>query len=173
MKTARLIALVLFSLVLASQVRAESFLSMDPSAFPAAVKDLLQDVRHRCREAGHRPLDVPGLGITILDLNGDGSRDILLQAWQVCDFPTKEAGCNTGGCEMQIFKQVGKRRWTKIFDETLDPQIFLSASKEGHLNLMAVSVSHKIKARCPDPSGNECDYLVYWKKNGFVWERIR
>jgi hypothetical protein len=53
------------------------------------------------------------------------------------------------------------------------PAAFLSASKEGHFNLMAVSVSRKITDRCPDPAGSECDYLLHWKRNKFIWERIR
>jgi hypothetical protein len=145
---------------------------LDPSEFPPAVKEALQQVRSGCREDGHRPLDQPQVGVTIIDLNRDGSKDVLLQAWQACDVPTKGAGCNTAGCDVQIFKQVGNHQWKMIFDETLSPQFFLSASEEGHFKLMAVSVSRKISARCPDPSGSECDYLLHWKRNKFVWERI-
>jgi hypothetical protein len=173
-KMARLIAVVLVCcLSFAAQGRAESFLSLDQSEYPAAVKDALQQVRSACKEDGHQPLDYPQIGVTIIDLNRDGSKDILLEAWQACDVPTKGAGCNTGGCDVQIFKQVGDRKWRMIFDETVDPKFFLSASKEGHFNLMAVSVSRKITSRCPDPSGSECDYLLYWKKNKFIWQRIR
>ncbi|MFA5899188.1 MAG: hypothetical protein WC829_08750 [Hyphomicrobium sp.] len=169
----RLTALVLSCLALTASARAESFLTLDPSEYPAAVNTALQQVRSGCRDEGHQPLDYPQAGVTVLDLNGDGSKDIFLQAWQACDFPTKGAGCNTAGCVVQIFKQVGNRQWRMIFDETLDPQFFLSASEAGHFNLMAASVSRKISDRCPDPSGSVCDYLLHWKRNKFVWERIR
>ena len=170
---AKLIALVLCCLTLATPARTESFLSLDPSEFPTAVNAALQQVRSVCKEYGHQPLDDPQAGITIIDLNGDGSKDIFLQAWQACDIETKEAGCNTAGCVVQIFKQVGNNQWRVIFDETLNPQFFLSTSKEGHFNLMAVSVSRKISDRCSDPSGSECDYLLHWKRNKFIWERIQ
>jgi hypothetical protein len=169
----RLVALVLACLSLTARAQAESFLSLDPAEFPTAVKNALQQVRDACREAEHQSFDDPQVGITILDLNGDGSKDILLQASSACEFPTKGAGCNTAGCDLQIFKQVGNRQWKMIFDETLGEQPFLSASETGHFNLMAVSVSRKIGARCSDPSGTGCDFLIYWKKNKFVWERIR
>ncbi len=68
---------------------------------------MLSRRRNACKEEGHQPLDYPHVGITVLDLNRDGSKDILLQAWQACDVPTKGAGCNTAGCVAQIFKQVG------------------------------------------------------------------
>jgi hypothetical protein len=172
MKMVRVIALALCYLTLAAPAWAESFLSLDPSEFPAAVNEALQQVRSGCKEDGHQPVAEPQVGITIIDLNRDGSKDILLQAWQACDVPTKGAGCNTAGCDVQIFKQVGNHQWKMIFDETVDPQFFLSASKEGHFNLLAVSISRKITNRCPDPSGSECDYLLHWKRNKFVWERI-
>lgn len=171
-KMAKVITLVLCCLTLATPARTESFLSMDSSEFPAAVNGALQEVRNVCKENGHQPLDDPQAGITIIDLNGDGSKDIFLQAWQACDMPTKEAGCNTAGCVVQIFKQVGDHQWKVIFDETVDPQFFLSTSKEGRFNLMAVSVNRKISNRCSDPSGNVCDYLLHWKRNKFIWERI-
>jgi hypothetical protein len=170
----RLIAIgVVFCLSLAAQGRAASFLSLDKSEYPAAVNDALQQVRSACKESGHQPLDYPGIGVTIIDLNRDGSKDIVLRASQACDFPTKGAGCNTAGCVVQIFKQVGNRKWRMIFDETLGTELFLSASNEGYFHLMAISVSRKITSRCPNPSDLACDYLLYWKKNKFIWERIR
>jgi hypothetical protein len=169
----KMIAAVLVFMALTALARAESFLTLEPADYPAVVTNALQQVRGGCREDGHQPLDTPHVGVTIIDLNNDGSKDILLKAWEACDVPTKGAGCNTAGCDLQIFKQVGNREWKMIFDETLDPVLFLSASKEGRFNLMAVSVSRKISARCADPSGSECDYLIRWKKNKFVWERIR
>lgn len=173
MKMVRVLALALCGLLIAAQCQAESFLTMEPSEFPPEVKEALQQVRDACREDGHQPLDMPGVGVSIIDLNRDGSKDIFLQAWQACDVPTKGAGCNTAGCDVQIFKQVGDHRWKKVLDETVDPQFFLSASENGHFNLMAVSVSRKIANRCPDPSGSQCDFLLRWKRNKFIWERIR
>jgi hypothetical protein len=170
---AKLIAALICSLAFAVPARAASFLSLDESEYPPAVTQALQEVRAACKESGHQPLNYPQIGVTVLDLNRDGSKDILLQAWQACDFPIKGAGCNTAGCVIEIFKQVGAHKWKKIFDETVSPQFFLSASEKGYFNLLAISVSRKISDRCPDPSGGDCDYLLRWKGNKFVWDRIR
>ena len=134
----------------------------------------LADVRNGCREAGQLPSEDPQAGVTIIDLDRDGSKDILLDAWHACDVPVKGGGaCNTAGCIIQIFKQVGPHRWKKVFDETLLTDWFISVSEEGHFRLMALSVSRKISDRCPDPSGGTCDYLLYWKHKRWVWDRIR
>jgi hypothetical protein len=79
-----------------------------------------------------------------------------------------DAGFLVGECV-----QVGPHKWKSVFDETIDPVWFLSASQEGYFRLMALSVSRKITDRCPDRSGSACDYLLYWKHGRWVWDRIR
>ena len=137
------------------------------------MKKGLDDVRSACKGEEHEVVDDPQAGVTIIDLDRDGSKDILLEAWRACSVEMKGGGCNTAGCVLQIFKQVGPHEWKSVFDETIDPIWFLSASQEGYFRLMALSVSRKTTDRCPDPSGSACDYLVYWKHGRWVWDRIR
>jgi hypothetical protein len=119
-------------------------------------------------------VDDPQAGVTIIDLDRDGSKDILVEGWRACSIQIKNFGaCNTAGCDLQIFKQIGPHNWKSVFDETIDPVWFLSASQEGYFRLMALSVSRKITDRYPDPSGSMCDFLLYWKHGRWVWDRIR
>lgn len=167
---------VCFALMLMWPVAAvaESWLTLEPADYPQEVRMILDQVRSECKAEGHETVDAPGIGVTIVDLNRDGSKDIILEAWRVCSVEIKNFGaCNTGGCDLKIFKQVGPHRWKPILDETIDPIWFLSASSEGYFRLMALSVSRKIADRCPDPDGLSCDFIVRWKKGRWAWDRIR
>jgi hypothetical protein len=114
------------------------------------VKKVLDDVRSECKEAGNEVVDDPQAGVTIIDLDHDGSKDILVEGWRACSIQIKNFGaCNTAGCDLQIFKQIGPHNWKSVFDETIDPVWFLSASQEGYFRLMALSVSRKIPTDAP------------------------
>ncbi len=173
MKATRAIASVLAALLFPHIALAESWLTLDPSQYPDEVGQLLDQSRSDCKEAGAEVVDYPQAGVTIVDLNRDGSKDIILEAWRTCAVPLKGAGCNTAGCDLRVFKQVGGRQWKLILDETVSSDWFLSASQKGHVRLMAVSISRKLSDRCPDPDGSVCDYLLSWKRGRWVWDRIR
>jgi hypothetical protein len=173
MKSLKVIAFFLVALLVPKFAAAESWLTLDASEYPPQVKDILNGVRHQCQEDGQSASEDPQAGVMIVDLNHDGSKDIVLDAWRACQSEIKGSNaCNTAGCDLKIFKQVGRQYWNMVLDETVDPTWFLSASKEGYFHLLAVSVSRKV-SRCPDPSGNNCDFLVYWKRGNFLWSRIR
>jgi hypothetical protein len=174
MNPTKAIGVALVALLIPHVAIAAGLQGLEPSEYPAEVATALADVRNGCREAGQLPSEDPQAGVTIIDLDRDGSKDILLDAWHACDVPVKGGGaCNTAGCIIQIFKQVAPHRWKMVFDETLLTDWFLSVSDEGHFRLMALSVSRKISDRCPDPSGGTCDYLLYWKHKRWIWDRIR
>jgi hypothetical protein len=174
MKATKTIAVTLAALLLPHIAVAETQQTLDASDYPAEVKKLLDDARSACRENSGQVSEDPQAGVTIIDLDRDGSKDILLDGWHTCDIPVKGNGaCNTGGCDIEIFKQVGPHKWKLVFDETLWTNWFLSTSQEGHFRLMAFSVSRKIVDRCPDPSGGTCDFLLYWKHGRWDWDRIR
>jgi hypothetical protein len=174
MKSATSIAAALAVLALPGAALAESWLTLDPADYPPEVRSVLDQVRGACKEEGGEPVGDPQAGVTIIDLDRDGSKDILVDGWRACSVQFKGSGaCNTAGCDTKIFKQTRPHRWKLVFDETIDPNWFLSASQEGHFRLMALSVSRKITERCPDPSGSACDYLLYWKHGRWIWDRIR
>src|SRR5262245_8826979 len=74
---------------------AVTWLELEPSQYPTEVRKLLAEVREACKEAGNEIVDYPQAGVTIVDLNRDGSKDIILEAWRACSVPLKGAGCNT------------------------------------------------------------------------------
>jgi hypothetical protein len=174
MKAQKAISLVLATLLLPHVAMAESWLSLEPSDYPAEVRQVLDQVRSACEEQGSEVAEDSQAGVTIIDLARDGSKDILLEAWRACSVQMKGFGaCNTAGCDLKIFKQVGRNKWKSVFDEIVSPDWFLSASEKGYFRLLALSVSRKISDRCPDPDGTGCDYLIYWKRGHFIWDRIR
>lgn len=174
MKATKTLSIALATLLLPHLAIAETWQTLEASEYPPEVKKVLDGVRSECKEAGNEVVDDPQAGVTIIDLDRDGSKDILVEGWRACRVEIKNSGaCNTSGCDLQIFKQISHHKWKSVFDETIDPVWFLSASQEGYFRLMALSVSRKITDRCPDPSGSACDYLVYWKHGRWVWDRIR
>jgi hypothetical protein len=151
-----------------------SGVELDPSAYPREVREVLDKVRSECKEEGNTPTEYPAAGVTVVDLDQDGSKDIILDAWRACEAQIKNFGaCNTAGCELKIFKQIGPGRYKSVLDEVVDPEYFLSASETGRVRLIALSVSRKITDRCPDPDGGSCDFLLRWKHGRWVWDRIR
>jgi hypothetical protein len=130
MKATKTLGIALAALLLPHVAVAETWLTLEASEYPAEVKKGLDDVRSACKGEEHEVVDDPQAGVTIIDLDRDDSKDILLEAWRACSVEMKGAGCNTAGCVLQIFKQVGPHKWKSVFDETIDPVWFLSASQE-------------------------------------------
>ena len=174
MRAIRVLVVALAALLSPRIAFAETLQTLKASEYPPEVKSVLDLVRSECKEEGGEPVEDPQAGVTIIDLDRDGSKDILVDGWHACSVQIKNTGaCNTGGCVTKIFKQTGPHAWKLVFDETIDPNWFLRAAENGHFRLMAVSVSRKIRERCPDPDGSSCDYLLYWKQGHWVWDRIR
>ena len=174
MKATKAIASVLVALLFPHIALAESWLTLDPTQYPDEVRQSLDQSRSGCKEAGAEVVEYAQAGVTIVDLNRDGSKDIILEPWRACSVQVKGfGGCNTAGCELKVFKQVGGRQWKLILDETVGSDWFLSSSQRGHVRLLAVSISRKLSDRCPDPDGSVCDYLLSWKRGRWVWDRIR
>src|SRR4029078_4875851 len=82
--TKKAIASVLAALLFSHIALAESWLTLDPSQYPDEVRQLLDQSRSYCKEAGAEVVDYPQAGVTIVDLNRDGSKDIILEAWRAC-----------------------------------------------------------------------------------------
>jgi hypothetical protein len=121
MKATKTLGVALAVLLLPHIAVAETWLTLEASEYPPEVKKALDDVRSACKGEEHEVVDDPQAGVTIIDLDRDGSKDILLEAWRTCSVEMKGAGCNAAGCVLQIFKQVGPHKWKSVFDETIDP----------------------------------------------------
>jgi hypothetical protein len=115
-KATKMIGVTLAVLLLPCAAVAETWQTLDASNYPAEMRKILDEVRVGCKEAGQQVSEDSQAGVTIIDLDRDGSRDILLDAWRVCDVPVKGGGaCNTAGCDIKIFKQLGQHKWKLVF----------------------------------------------------------
>jgi hypothetical protein len=112
------------------------------SQLPNAVRDLAAEVRDSCKEIEpDMKLDSETSGIQIVDLNGDGSRDIVVDNEELCGSLRLAGGnCSNRGCDMTIFKEVPKGRWQKIFQEHLYAKFIAIDWETMRLQLMVASI---------------------------------
>jgi hypothetical protein len=144
---------------------------------PSEVLRTILDIRASCKELDpdFKPYAIDQ-GIIIVDLNGSGSKDIMLDAKNVCNRVMAGANCSNHGCDLKIWKQISRFSWKKSFDEHLYRK-FISISEKNRFRMMAVSI-YAADPRCkPDPkkyytAGQSCDALVYYKNNRWTWKKI-
>jgi hypothetical protein len=82
---------------------------------PPEVRKHADGIRQRCRDLGgggafrlHHRMQ----GISVIDLDGDGSRDLMVDTIDLCNSCHFGANCsNRGGSDMLIWKQSGRRSW--------------------------------------------------------------
>ena len=146
---------------------------------PSEVQKHINAVRQSCKELDpdFKPYDAMQ-GIEVIDLNGDGSRDLLVNNEYVCNGRMAGANCTNRGCDLLLWKQVGGRFWKKIFQEHLYRNFVSINGETRRFQLMAVSI-YAEDPRCkPIPrkeytSGKSCDLLVSYRNGQWVWELIR
>jgi hypothetical protein len=145
---------------------------------PADLRNYVEGVRQSCKELDgeFKPYNLMQ-GITVVALDTEGSRDLLVDAEELCNARMAGANCTNRGCDLKIWKEVGQRSWRKIFDEHLHRK-FISTSEQGRLKLMVVSV-YAGSPRCgPLPgrnytSGQSCDAMVRYRNGSWIWEKIQ
>jgi hypothetical protein len=144
---------------------------------PPEIRHYVERIRKSCRElyAPYRAR-TKLQGIRVIDLNGDGSRDLMIDAEHLCADWVPGANCSNRGCDLKIWKQVGRNSWKKIFDEHLYKKT-ISIGGNGRLNKMAVSVYAGGPHCDPDSgksytSGQSCDATVYYRDNHWIWEKV-
>jgi hypothetical protein len=54
-------------------------------------------------------------GILVLDLKGDGSRDIVVDNEALCGSRLAAANCSNRGCDVAIYKDAPRGQWRKLF----------------------------------------------------------
>ena len=116
-------------------------------------------------------------GITAVELAGDSSRDLMVDAEHLCNSWMKGANCTNRGCDLKIWKQVGQQSWRKVFDEHLHRK-FISLSENGRFRSMSISVYAGDPHCQPVPgknytSGQSCDVTVDYRNGRWVWKKIR
>jgi hypothetical protein len=171
-----LFAGALFFLACVSPVHAQRGLEFNE--LPGEIRAHAAEIRKQCSESNPEMKFQDMQGIGVLDLNGDGSRDLVVDNEGLCDAHIAGANCTNRGCDMLIYKETGKGRWRKIFEEHLYEK-FLAIDRETiRLQLMVASI-YAGDPRCrPNPkkqytSGNSCNLIVRYRGNKWDWQLIR
>ena len=86
---------------------------------PKEVRDLAVAVRNQCKDLDPEKTFTDMQGILILSLNGDSSRDIIVDNKDLCGGQMPGANCSNRACTVTIYKEVSKGKWRKIFSEDL------------------------------------------------------
>ena len=168
------LALLLLLIPASAQVSGMSFKDLPPDA-----KKYANGIRQKCRDFGGAfKLHSRMQGFTTIDLDGDGSRDLLVDTIDLCNSCHFGANCsNRGGSDVIIWKQVGRRTWKKIFNQHLYRKFLSIGGENGKFQLMAVSIYAGSSQCQPAPgkdyrSSQTCDALVRYRNGKWVWEKI-
>ncbi len=178
----KILTLAVFAVILAVASQSNQVLAqisgMKFKDLPADVRNHANEIRGRCKELGWGgKLHSRMQGIAITDLDGDGSRGLIVENEKLCDGYFPGANCSNAGCDLLIWKQVDRRSWKKIFDHQLS-KIFISLGGENRrFQLMVVSIYAGSPQCKPVPGksyfkGETCDALVRYQKGKMVWEKI-
>jgi hypothetical protein len=151
---------------------------MEFRQLPKEVRDHAIEVRKSCKEDNPDMQFNDMQGIQILDLKGDGSRDIFVDNEGLCGEHMAGANCSNRGCDMIIYKETSKGQWRKIFNEHLYDKYVAIDWDTMRMQLMVVSL-YAGDPRClPDPkkdytSGRSCNLIVTYRDNKWNWQIIR
>ena len=76
---------------------------------PKNIQTSVAQTRDSCKEmdTDFEPHDAMQ-GITVIDLDGDGSRDLMVDNEELCNARMAGANCTNRGCDLTIWKQVGR-----------------------------------------------------------------
>lgn len=142
---------------------------------PQEIQQHVVEVRQSCRELHAEGLRVasPVQGVTVVDIENDGSTDFLVDNEEICGTHMAGANCSNRGCDILIWQQ-RRTRWVKVFEEHLHAKFISINESNRHLQMMAVSI-YAGDERCnPDPnidytSGKSCDRVVVFKRGSWRW----
>jgi hypothetical protein len=167
---------VLVGFVSATSVCAQP--SLEFRQLPREIRDRAIEVRASCKELNPEITFNDMQGITVLDLKGDGSRDIVVDNEGLCGEHMAGANCSNRGCDLLIYKEITRGQWTKIFEEHLYEKHLAIDWETMRLQLMIASI-YAGDPRCqPNPrkdytSGKSCNLIVTYRNDKWNWELIR
>jgi hypothetical protein len=150
--------------------------TMQYQQLPPEIRKHADDIHRACKEQDDQsqPHDLMQ-GITVLDLDGNGARDLLVDDESLCNSAIKGGNCSNRGCDLKIWKQTGQRSWQVIFDQHVS-QKFISTNEKGRLNVMALSIyaGSDGNSQCkPEQGSKYCDALVRYKNGKVVYEILK
>lgn len=144
---------------------------------PPEIRTHIEGIRASCKEGmpEFRPYSEMD-GVTILDLDGNGHQDVMVDNEWLCEGSQHGYNCTNRGCDLKIWKQVAPQRWQKIFDDHLYRK-FISVTDDGRLAAIAASIWAGSK-ECHPPRGKEftsgvsCDVLIHYRGGRWRYDRI-
>jgi hypothetical protein len=148
------------------------------SQLPKVIRDHAIEVRKLCNEANPEMTFDDMQGITIVDLKGDGSRDIAVDNETLCGAHMAGFNCSNRGCDMMIYKEILKGQWRKNFEEHLYEKHLAIDWDTMRLQLMVASI-YAGDPRCkPAPnklytSGKSCNLIVTFRNDRWNWQLIK
>lgn len=156
-----------------SKTLAKELLTFDQ--LPALVVTHVKEVRQSCKKMNDSDIaNVEMQGIHTFYLTGERRMAILIDNRNLCSGSYKGANCHTYGCDVLVFVNVSRDQWTKIFDEPVVGQMFLSTSVKSEFLLAAMSITGKYSKLCGSSvKSSYCDYLLFWKQGRWVWQKLR
>ena len=148
------------------------------SQLPKEVRDRAVEVRNSCKELEpDMKLNNDMSGIQILDLSGDGSRDIFVDNETLCgDLRLAGGNCSNRACEMTIYREVSKGQWQQVFHEDLYDKFIAIDWETMRFQLMVASIyagDPRCQPRKEYPSGHSCNLIVTYRNNKWIWQKIQ
>lgn len=144
--------------------------SIEPQ-LPTELNATIREITESCKASGLQVPEGGAPGVRRIDLNGDGSQDFLFDSRDVCRGELGH-GCSPRGCYLVVYKQLGPTAYRKVLDELYDIERFISISKNRRLNLIAY-LSPGEFGRCKRSRDESCDYLLFWRNGGWVWQLLQ
>jgi hypothetical protein len=161
-------------LATAKALAQEPLLTFDK--LPAVIQKHVQEVRQSCKEMNSAE-EVPDAmqGISTFYLTGERRLAVLVHDRSLCSQAYKGANCHTYGCDLSVYASAANGEWAKILDEPISGPLFLSVSVKSEFILAAVSVTGKYDKLCGGRSAQSpyCDFLLYWKRGQWAWQKLR
>jgi hypothetical protein len=114
-------------------------------------------------------------GIISLKLDRAGSNGIVVDDQELCGAHIAGMNCSNRGCDLKIWKEMSKNRWSKVFDEHAHSKYLVIDWEEMRLQMMVVSI-YAGDPRCrPVPnrnytSGMSCNLLVTYRDGRWNWQ---
>jgi hypothetical protein len=151
--------------------------TLEFSQLPTEIRNRVIEVRKSCSELFPEMEFNDMQGIQVLDLKGDGSRDIFVDNEGLCGRHISGGNCSNRGCDFTIYKEGPKGHWRKIFDEHLYAKHLAIDWAHMRLQLMVVSIGAGDHRCQPNPkrfytSGMSCNLIVTYRNNKWNWQLI-
>jgi hypothetical protein len=145
---------------------------------PKEVRDRAAEVRKSCKEENPDLSFNEMQGIQLLSLKGGSAKAIVLGNEELCGAHLAGANCSNRGCDLQIYKEVSKDHWRKIFDEHLYEKFLAIDCENMRLQLIVASI-YAGDPRCqPKPgkqysSGMSCNLIVSYENDSWNWQLLK